>query len=703
MTLDVKGGLKNTEMSSNQYVVIEELISNAIDSYLIRKNVEVEVPEFSASLVIDFYSSSLFDDAEYDVSISCRDNGAGFGVAQVKAFVTKDSTYKDYLKIQGIGKCKGAGRIQYFHYFKNLKIDSLFLEDLTYKRRTLDVNSDTREISEANFTPSTNPEEINETTVSLRGLHKGLMNDPLNNRNLRADFSVHAIYNFLCTTFLQRFIILRNIVGSFAISITESEGDNIETVTINSEDLPSPTSTEEVPLICTHGKSTQASPTLKVTRYSLPRGQFKDSQHEIALCANSAIVQSLTKYYFRKSQDRKTPIEDRFELLLIESGLLEEKVNIQRDGFNIPKECSSSIELIQDISMQDIVESLEEYVYSILTPKDFDRDALLASTQAKFGISQSMLEAVNIKIHYGDTEANIAKRVLKKYQEEIVNETSDIFDIKQKLLALDPRTQDFRDKVNELSWKYTSTIKKMDMANLSQLVVRRSSMLEVLKKAVGLLLACQDEAGVRRDDEKIIHNIFFPTGKDSRDVTDHDIWILNEEYHYFDHIASDKPLSAYPWGNTEKLFEPDIDSSLEMLFRRNNSDHKLKRPDIAIFNDEGAAIIIEFKAPKVELQEHIPDLVQYARLLAAKSNGKINKFYGYLIGDCMDENRMPTAFVRFPSGLGYFNTDRIHDPATGRQYGELYSEVLYYQQFIKRAESRLDIYKKKLNITKSFE
>lgn len=38
MTLDIRGGLKNTSISGNRYVVIEELLSNAIDSYLIRKN-----------------------------------------------------------------------------------------------------------------------------------------------------------------------------------------------------------------------------------------------------------------------------------------------------------------------------------------------------------------------------------------------------------------------------------------------------------------------------------------------------------------------------------------------------------------------------------------------------------------------------------------------------------------------------------------
>lgn len=699
MTLDVKGGLKNTAISSNQYVVLEELLSNAIDSYLIRRKSERNTPDFSASLILNFFSSSLIDNNEYDLAVSCIDNGAGFGDEQVKAFVTKDSTYKDYLKIQGIGKCKGAGRIQYFHYFRTLKIDSTYTEDGISKRRLLDVHADTREISESNFKATENPSKKTETIVTLQGIKSGFSNYQINHQNIRSEFSARSTYSYLYTAFLQRFIVLKNIIGNFSISIIETEGEYSESIIINSSDLPAPTSNEIIPLVCSHGNhSGKVMPTLQVTRYSLPCGEFKDSQHEVALCANSAIVYSLTKLYLRKLQDRRNPIDGCFELILIESDFLENTVNIQRDGFNIPKECSQNNDFSGDISLQDIFESLEDYVYGILTPKDFDKDALLASTEEKFGISRSMLEAVNIKVHYSDTEANIAKRVLKKYQEEIVNETSDIFDIKQEILNLDPRSQDFRDKVNELSWKYTSTIKKMDMANLSQLVVRRSSMLEVLKRAVATMLLCQNDSIARRDDEKVIHNVFFPTGKDSNDSTDHDIWILNEEYHYFEHIASDKALSTLPWSESEKLFESDVDSSLEALFQKNNTDHRLKRPDIAIFNQEGAAIIIEFKAPDVELQEHIPDLVQYARLLAAKSNGRIKKFYGYLIGNCMDESRMPPHYTKFPSGLGYFNTARIHDPATERQYGELYSEVLYYQQFIDRAESRLGIYKKKLNI-----
>lgn len=383
----------------------------------------------------------------------------------------------------------------------------------------------------------------------------------------------------------------------------------------------------------------------------------------------------------------------------MESELLEETVNQQRDGFDIPAECGESETLDGKFSLDDVINSLEDYVYGIITPKNFDRDELVRATERKFGITQQMLEGTNVKIHYSDTEENIARRVLKKLQEDIVGDTSKLFKVKEELLKLDPRTADFRAKVNELSWKYASTIKKMDMTNLSQLVVRRTAMIEVLRHAVNKLLDCQQaEDGKRNEHERIIHNVFFPTGKDSTDSKDHDIWLLNEEYQYFEHIASDKPLSTLKWLDGQNLFDPDIDKSLEALFAENNEVHAAKRPDIALFNQEGAAIIIEFKAPGVEIQDHINDLVQYARLLAAKSNGHIKKFYGYLIGDKLNHSRMPTGWTRFASTKGYFHTGALEDPETGMRYGELYSELLFYNHFIDRAELRLGIYKDKLKV-----
>ena len=78
------------------------------------------------------------------------------------------------------------------------------------------------------------------------------------------------------------------------------------------------------------------------------------------------------------------------------------------------------------------------------------------------------------------------------------------------------------------------------MANLSQLVVRRAAIVDILDLACGKRLAMQSSAdGVRRKDEQIIHSIFFPMRKDSTETTDHDIWLLSEEYQYYDYIASE--------------------------------------------------------------------------------------------------------------------------------------------------------------------
>lgn len=699
MTLDIRGS-KKTGISDNPFVVFEELLSNAIDSYLIRKASTENISDLDVRFNIDLFSDDLVSKEMLALKITCTDNGAGMGDQQVKAFVTKDSTFKDDLRINGIGKCFGSGRIQYFHFFDHLKIESRYESDGKQFLRTLDVDSNIKEISEVSFDrKEVDPRDLT-TSISLTRLSDTAIKKHFSTVHLPTEFSAKNIRRHILITFLQRFIALKNIISDFKITIesrmVEQEAD---AEVISSSDLPKKLPVDDIPIVCSHAHSEPSNKySLQISTYQFSETEYPGFTHDVALCANSSIVRSLTNNFLKVRKDRSRAINGNFYLVLIESNYLESKVNVRRDNFDIRSSCRYGDMISADPSMEDILESIEDYVLDLLTPTDFDRQTLIKETGLKFGISQNMLTETRVKVKYGDTPNTIATRVLKKYQEDIVDDTSSIFDLKQKLLDLDPRSSNFRDSVNAMSWKYTSTIKKMDMANLSQLVVRRSAMLEVLSCAVRGLLTIQDSGVGFKQNERIIHNIFFPTCKDSNDMVDHDIWILNEEYHYFEHIASDKALAFIPWNDKEKLFDEDIDSALEDLFNKNNNENRLKRPDIAIFNQEGSAIIIEFKAPGIELQEHTNDLPQYARLLAAKSKGRINKFYGYLIGDTLDENRLAPSFTKFASGHGYFDTVRIKDFQTGQQYGDLYSEVLFYQDFIDRAEQRLKIYKGKLGI-----
>ncbi|WCX21511.1 hypothetical protein [Pseudomonas aeruginosa] len=125
MTLDIRGSLKNTKLSTNSYVVFEELISNAIDSYLIRRALDPHTPDMKVNVDVTFVPAGL-DENQEDMIVSCHDNGCGLGDEQLKAFLTKDTSYKDDLSISGIGQCKGAGRIQFFHHFSELLLESTY-------------------------------------------------------------------------------------------------------------------------------------------------------------------------------------------------------------------------------------------------------------------------------------------------------------------------------------------------------------------------------------------------------------------------------------------------------------------------------------------------------------------------------------------------------------------------------------------------
>jgi len=105
MTLDIRGSLKNTKLSSNRYVVVEELISNSIDAFLTRKSIDATAADLKINMSVDLFKTDLMKQ-EFDASIRCADNGCGMGDEQTNAFLTKDTSYKDDLAIGGIEKCK---------------------------------------------------------------------------------------------------------------------------------------------------------------------------------------------------------------------------------------------------------------------------------------------------------------------------------------------------------------------------------------------------------------------------------------------------------------------------------------------------------------------------------------------------------------------------------------------------------------------
>ncbi|HEY1049674.1 MAG TPA: hypothetical protein VGE39_07965, partial [Prosthecobacter sp.] len=219
MTLDVRGSLKNTKPSSNPYVVFEELISNAIDSFLIRKYADSSAGSALINIEVVFSRANLLDEQE-DMALVCKDNGCGIGDDQLLAFLTKDTSYKDDLPITGIGACKGAGRIQFFHHYSSLNISSTYRTDSNVLKREMQYSEPQKQIKESDFSSGPGEEDEIGATFRLEGLKESIRNQILQGQPPSSVFSSSALKKQILVAFIQRLVSLQSRLGDFEINFT---------------------------------------------------------------------------------------------------------------------------------------------------------------------------------------------------------------------------------------------------------------------------------------------------------------------------------------------------------------------------------------------------------------------------------------------------------------------------------------------------
>ena len=246
MTLDIRGSIKNTKLSSNPYVVFEELISNAIDSYLIRKHDDAAAPSLRVRVEVDFQQADLLGDRDV-MTVSCTDNGCGLGEPQLKAFLTKDTSYKDDLTISGIGKCKGAGRIQFFHYFGGMTIESTFRRDGQVVRRQMSYVEPQKQIEADDFAESPGDAAAIGTTLRLRNFKDSARVRFAPNAILSTLFSASVLKKQMLLAFLQRLVGLAARLGEFEIVFSTTHWEQLgQTEVLRPVDLPTVTSERQV-------------------------------------------------------------------------------------------------------------------------------------------------------------------------------------------------------------------------------------------------------------------------------------------------------------------------------------------------------------------------------------------------------------------------------------------------------------------------
>ena len=138
-----------------------------------------------------------------------------------------------------------------------------------------------------------------------------------------------------------------------------------------------------------------------------------------------------------------------------------------------------------------------------------------------------------------------------------------------------------------------------------------------------------------RVDENLLHNLIFQ--QHSTDTKDSDLWLLDDQYLYFDG-CSEKLLDKIEIDGV-KLIKEELTEEEKSYKVRQLGDKMIdvghRRPDILLYPTEGKCIIIEFKAPDVDVSEHLDQINKYAMVINNLSNDnfKIHSFYGYIVGE----------------------------------------------------------------------
>lgn len=303
--------------------------------------------------------------------------------------------------------------------------------------------------------------------------------------------------------------------------------------------------------------------------------------------------------------------------------------------------------------------------------------------------------ANNVNISLNDTP----NKILEKFYELEAKRTASFdaslkesVDNIEKLDTTRPEYQNaLRTAVDELVKKIPHQNKK----SLTHYVARRKLVLDLFQKLIDNEAVKFKNGG--RIDEDVLHNLIFQ--QSTSDPISSDLWLINEEYIYF------KGVSEGNLGQIEldgsKIFKQNLSFEEKEYRTKQGGDANLKRTDILLFPAEAKCIIIELKAPDVNISDHLNQINKYAALINNLSldSFKFNTFYGYLIGENINSDDVidnDSDFIN-ASNLGYiFRSYKRIIGKFGRADGSLYTEIIKYSTLLARSKLRNQIFIDKL-------
>jgi hypothetical protein len=653
------------------------------------------------SIVIKLFAEKGLDfgnQSAYNIQkITIEDNGIGLDEANLERLKNLRDPSKGHSN-------NGTGRIQYLFFFGSTNIESVSAAGKSKSKMvkvTLSMNSSflvnnsimrLDEEHDVEFQPSRTVVTFNNPLDEKESQSYGALSAGV----LKSDIVHHSLAR-LCD----------NREKLPKITIERYLNNELEdTQEIKVSDIPVPDKDEDVEV-----------PYVAIRENKVVKTDKKESFRIRSFVVSESKMEGNRLYLVSKGElgntlpldllaDKETVDGNRY-MFLLSGEYLDARDSDDRGNINLMKESelkksiSSEYKIFQDeefVLKEHIVEEVNGKIstlYQVFEEKEREKDDKIQELQEMFLLDPNTVNAIRSKVRKQSTDADILKLVYEGEMEKIANMDASIKKAVKDVEALDPTEHDYQDKLQQLVKDFASMLPEQNRNALSKYIARRKLVLELFEKIMNN--NTDSLRGGKRIDENVLHNLIFR--QHSIDPQGSDLWLLEDQYLYFEG-CSEKELNQIKINGTSLLKKKLTDEEKAYKLRQ-EKDVGDRRPDVLLYPAEGKCIIVEFKAPDVDVSEHLSQINRYAMIIHNLSDAsfQFNTFYGYLIGENIDYDSIQESNSDFKQAVNLkyiFRPNYIVPGRFGHKDADLYTEIIKYSDLLKRAQDRNKVFIDKL-------
>ncbi len=628
--MNISGAMDLIKKSKYPLTPLFEAITNSLEAISQREYFDNE--EFFITVTLHF--TGLIDEIKELQRIEIIDNGAGFTPENYKRFKEFFDKSKGYDN-------KGTGRLQFLHRFDKIEVDSKYKIDGVARQRTFTCSS--KHFPQDHKDDVCGSDDAFLTKITLSG---GAFEG--DEKVFFDELSIDGIFKEIKRHFLLRFYLDTKKEDLNVPKITVifmKDGDEVGSQTLTSENMPEPQATGDIKVPYLKIEDSKADKVvwkpvkgkdevIKWAHFKVPESNLE--KNDVYLCSKDMPVQALAFKQIKKNES-----VDGFKYLTAFYGdVLDKPENVSDtvDRFCFPdkKETEASVsdmffnedeEFLFFDSIKEQVNKVIPSIYKDIFDLRNEQEKDVESIARAHGIPIEV--ALKAKINLTDNEEIITRKIYAEQSNGLAKKGFQAKKLHESLNELNPTADNYQDELKKKTIELSSLIEEQNKEELSRYIIRREMVADVLKKILAEELDYQSQPrmkGQNKDKEGLVHDLILKRKSSDTSVLN-DLWILDEEFLHF-HGCSDLPLKQIQDSQGNNLLEDIPDEKIMELGL--NID---RRPDIFLFVEEGKCVMVELKAPDVDLTDHLNQMTKYCNLIANYSNQKLDRFYCYLIGE----------------------------------------------------------------------